>query len=258
MSSAAPVASAGEQSAATPRRRARPSLTRRSGLQLLAGLLVAAGIPVIATVRILDANAVRNERAHADFVLSTKLQGAGDELRAISDNAASRIDDLAQSYAVQRAYLTNNRAAIKRIARKTPNAVFDFKGERIAGSVPLVPLKRATSLTHNGKDYGPVVATIGFDHRLLLRLRKAAGFAPSDRLVAVRAGQVVGSTQRLHVSGRRINLAGERYRGWLIPVPNAPRTNLVALRAEATIPAAGFCAPWATSGEWPRRRRPTS
>jgi diguanylate cyclase (GGDEF)-like protein len=238
MSSAAPVASAGDQSAAAPRRRARPSLTRRSGLQLLAGLLVAAGIPVIATVRILDANAVRNERAHADFVLSTKLQGAGDELRAISDNAASRIDDLAQSYAVQRAYLTNNRAAIKRIARKTPNAVFYFKGERIAGSVPLVPLKRATSLTLNGKVLGRVVATIGFDRRLLHQLRKAAGFAPSDRLVAVRAGQVVGSTQRLHVSGRTINLAGERYRGWLIPVPNAPRTNLVALRPEATISAA--------------------
>src|ERR1041384_8503584 len=131
MSSAAPVARAGEQSAATPRRRARPSLPRRSGLQLLAGLLVAAGIPVIATVRILDANAVRNERAHADFVLSTKLQGAGDELRAISDNAASRIDDLAQSYAVQRAYLTNNRAAIRRIARKTPNAVFRSEERRV-------------------------------------------------------------------------------------------------------------------------------
>src|ERR1041385_4744978 len=108
MSSAAPAASSAERPSASPRRKSRPSLTRRSGLQLLAGLLVAAGIPVIATVRILDANALRNERAHADFVLSTKLQGAGDELRAISDNAASRIDDLAQSYAVQRAYLTNN------------------------------------------------------------------------------------------------------------------------------------------------------
>src|ERR671935_1339270 len=121
MSSAAPAASTVERSA---RRKVRPSLTRRSGLQLLAVLLIAAGIPVVATVRILDANALRNERAHADSVLSAELQRAGDELRTVSDNAATSVDDIAQTQNLQRAVLTNDRGAIKRIARKTPNAVF--------------------------------------------------------------------------------------------------------------------------------------
>ena len=87
MSSAAPAASPAERPSASLRRRARPGLTRRSGLQLLAGLLVAAGIPVIATVRILDANALRNERAHADSALATELQSASEELRNIADAA---------------------------------------------------------------------------------------------------------------------------------------------------------------------------
>ena len=235
MSSAAPV-SAAEQAAQT-RRRGRPGLTRRSGLQLLAGLLVAAGIPVIATVRILDANALRNERAHADSVLSAELQRAGDELRTVSDNAATSVEDIAQTQNLQRAVLTNDRAAIKRIARKTPNAVFYLRGERVAGTIPLVSVKRSTSLVLNGKVVGRVVATVGFEPRLIGRLRQAARFVATDRLIVVRSGRVVGSKQRLHTSGRTIRLAGTRYRGWLIQVPNAPHTNLVAVRPESTIAA---------------------
>ena len=238
MSSAAPAASPAERPSASPRRRSRPSLTRRSGLQLLAALLLAAGIPVIATLRILDANALRNERARADTTLSAELQGASDELRNLSDNAAGHVDELANSRVVQRAFLTDNRKAVMRIARETPNAVFYLHGQRVAGAIPHVPLKRSTALTLNGKVVGRVVATIGFDRRLLGRLSKAAGLAPGDRLVAVRGGVVVGSGQRLHISGRTITLAGDRYRGWLVPVPNAPKTKLVALRAESVISSA--------------------
>jgi diguanylate cyclase (GGDEF)-like protein len=237
MGSAAQAASPVERPSTSPRRRARPSLTRRSGLQLLAALLVAAGIPVIATVRILDANALRNAQSHADSVLAAELQHASDELRTMSDNAASRVGDLAGSYALQHAYLTNNRAAIRRIAHRTPNAVFYFKGERIAGTIPLAPLKRATSLEWNGKVLGRVVATIGFDRSLIRRLQKT-GFVRRDRLVAVRAGRLIGSKERLHVSGRTIRLGGVRNRGWMTRVPNTTRTNLVALRPDAEISAA--------------------
>src|SRR5919201_6774269 len=151
MSSAAPVASTVERSA---RRKVRPSLTRRSGLQLLAVLLIAAGIPVVATVRILDANALRNERARADATLSAELQRASDELGNLADNAATRVDDLANLPALQRAYLKNDRAAVMRIARATPNAVFYLHGRRVSGSIPHVPLKRATALQVNGKVVG--------------------------------------------------------------------------------------------------------
>ena len=237
MSSAAPAAASAERPSASPRRKTRPSLTRRSGLQLLAGLLVAAGIPVIATVRILDANALRNERARADTTLSAELQSASDELRNLSDNAGTGLANLAGSPALQRAFLTNNRAAVLRIARRTPNAVFYLHGRRIAGAIPQVPLKQSTRLTLNGKVIGRVVATIGFDRRLLRHLSRASGLADGDRLIAVRAGVVIGSGQRLHVSGRTITLNGDRYRGWLVPVPNTPRTKLVALRPEAVIAA---------------------
>ena len=238
MSSAAPAASAAEQSTPSARRKARPGLTRRSGLQLLAGLLVAAGIPVVATVRILDANALRNEQARADATLSAELQRGSDELRNLADNAGTQMTDLANSPALQRAFLTNDRAEVMRIARHTPNAVFYLHGRRVAGAIPHVPLKQATSLKLNGKIVGRVVATIGFDRRLMRQLSAASGLAQGDRLIAVRGGALVGSDQRLHVSGRTITLGGDPYRGWLIPVPNAPRTKLVALRSEAAISAA--------------------
>jgi diguanylate cyclase (GGDEF)-like protein len=235
MSSAAQAASPVEQPSASPRQRAGPSLTRRSGLQLLAALLLAAGIPVIATVRILDANALRNERARADSTLSAELQSASDELRNRSDNAASQVDDLASSYALQRAFLTNNLAAVRRIARRTPNAVFYVHGRQVAGVIPHISVKRATSFTLNNKVVGRVVATIGFDRNLMRQLSKAAGLARDDRLLAARGGVVIGSGRRLHVEGRTITFGGDRHRGWLVPVQNAPRMKLVALRPEAAI-----------------------
>ena len=238
MSSAAPTASPTERPSASPRRRTRPSLTRRSALQLLAGLLVAAGIPVIATVRILDANALRNERAHAESTLSNELQRASDELRTLADNAGTHIGEVALRPAVQRAYLTNDRAAIIRIARRTPNAVFYLHGQRVAGAIPLVALNQSTSLTLKGRVFGRIVATIDFEPALIKRLRNAAGFVSGDRLLAARRGRVLGSGERLRVSGRTTRLAGVRYRGWVIPVPNAPHTQLAAIRPEAAISAA--------------------
>jgi len=104
MSSAASAATPAGDHAAIPRK-SKPGLTRRSGLQLLVGLLIVAGIPVVATVRILNANALRNQKAHADAALSTQLQQAGDELRGLSDDVSTRADDLSHSYPLQRALL---------------------------------------------------------------------------------------------------------------------------------------------------------
>ncbi|HKD33215.1 MAG TPA: hypothetical protein VKB73_07075, partial [Gaiellaceae bacterium] len=227
-----------EGPSASRRHGARPSLTRRSGLQLFAALLLVAVILIVAIVRILDANALRNERAHADAALTQELQGASEELRTLSDNAAATVDDLGGSARLQRAFLTNDRAAIARLARRTPNAVFYSHGRRVAGTMPQVALKRPTSLVLNGRVVGEVVATIAFDRRLMRRLLAASQHVPGDRLIAVRSGVVVGSGDRLRVSSRTIVLEGVRYRGWLVPVPNAPRTNLVAVRPDAAISAA--------------------
>jgi diguanylate cyclase (GGDEF)-like protein len=207
-------------------------------MQLLAALLVAAGIPIVATVRILDANALRNERARADSTLSAELQRASDELQNVADQAAARADDLASSRALQRAFLTNNRAAIKRISRETPNALFYARGRRVAGKPPRVAIMRPASLALNGKVIGRVVATVAIEPSLMRRLLEDSEHASEDRLIAVRNGVLVGSGERLRVGGRTIHVAGERYRGWLVPVPNAPRTDLVALRPESAISAA--------------------
>src|SRR5947208_12468181 len=124
MSSAASAATPAEGQATPRPRQAKHGISRRSALQLLAGLLIVAGIPVIATVRILDANALRNERARADSALRAELQGAGDELRGLSDDASTRAADLSTSHPLQRAFLTNDLSVIKRYARRNPSMVF--------------------------------------------------------------------------------------------------------------------------------------
>ena len=145
MSSAASAATPATDATTGDRRNPNTGLSRRSALQLLAGLLVVAGIPVIATVRILDANALRNQKAHADAALTAELQAAGDELRGISDDASTRAADFAGTFQLQRAMLTGNRAEIARLARRQPFVVY-VGGRRVAGRLPRLAITRSTSI----------------------------------------------------------------------------------------------------------------
>ena len=111
-------------------------------------------------------------------------------------------------------------------------------GHRVAGTVPQVALKRPVSLILNGKTFGTVVGTVALDRRLVARLFQASPHAREDKLLLVRAGVVVGSSERIRVANSTVDLAGERYRGHFLPVPNAPHTKLVALRPDAAIHAA--------------------
>ena len=197
-----------------------------------------AGIPVIATVRILDANALRNERARADSALRAELQGAGDELRGLSDDASTRAADLSTSHPLQRAFLTNDLSVIKRYARRNPSMVFYLHGRRVAGKLPGAALTRPSSLTLNGTPVAQVTATIKLDQPLAARLLHASQYSRGDRLLIVRGGVDLGSHERIKVNGRTVRLGESSYRVVFTPVPNAPKTKLFALRGESAILAA--------------------
>jgi diguanylate cyclase (GGDEF)-like protein len=237
MSSAASAATPAGERATSPRK-PESGLSRRSALQLLAGLLVVAGIPVVATVRILDANALRNQKAHADAALSVELQAAGDELRGVSDDASTRAADFAGTFELQRAMLTGNRAEIARLTRRqTGTLVVYVGGRRVAGRLPRLAITRSTSIALTHKPVGRVVAAIPLDQRLLRRLLKAAGPSRGDRLLFVRGGRVVGPETRFHLAGSTVELGGESYRAQVGALPNAGRTKLLALRPSSTITA---------------------
>jgi diguanylate cyclase (GGDEF)-like protein len=238
MSSAAPAATPAADPTTGDRRNPNSGLSRRSALQLLAGLLVVAGIPVIATVRILDANALRNQKAHADAALSVELQAAGDELRGISDDASTRAADFAGTFQLQRAMLTGNRAEIARLARRQHGTLVVYLGgHRVAGRLPRLAITRSTSIALTHKPVGRVVSAIPLDQRLLRRLLEAAGPANGDRLLFVRGGRVVGSGNRIHLAGSTVELGGKSYRAQLGPLPNAGRVKLLALRPSSAITA---------------------
>src|SRR4051794_34142644 len=180
MSSAASAATPAAGPTTGDRRNPNTGLSRRSALQLLAGLLVVAGIPVVATVRILDANALRNQKAHADAALSVELQAAGDELRGISDDASTRAADFAGTFELQRAMLTGNRAEIARLARRQHAVLVVYVGgRRVAGRLPRLAVTRSTSVALTPKPPGRGVTAIRLDPNPLRRpLRGAGGGAP--------------------------------------------------------------------------------
>ena len=239
MAPAAPATNAGhvDPPAGDRRRRAPRGVSRRALLQLLVGVLVVGVIPVIATVHILDSNALQNERARADSALRGELQGASGELAQLADEASNRADDLARSPRLQHAFLSGDRATIRSIARSNPGVVFYLRQQRIAGAKPVDSLARSISLTVNAERIGTVVATIALNRQLAERLRRAAGHAPGDRLLIVRARTVVGTSQRVALSGRRVRIGRETYRGLLTRVPNAAGISLFALRPENAIEA---------------------
>src|SRR4051812_28461535 len=121
MSSAAPSTAADQQRTAHRRRRqTKPPVTRRSAIQLLIGVLIVGAIPIVSTVRILQANALRNEQARADSALSDQLQNGLRELGRLGDKAATNAHDLAGAPGVPRAGVTHDAATLRRVARPIP------------------------------------------------------------------------------------------------------------------------------------------
>jgi diguanylate cyclase (GGDEF)-like protein len=191
----------------------------------------------VATVRILEANALRNERTQADSALRAQLQSALRELARVGDDASAHAGDLARSTAVQRAFFTSNRAAMRRLAAREPGIAFRLDGRVVAGSAPPAAIRRSVSLTLNGRRIGELLATVPLDRKLAARLRRYAPHARGDRLVIVRRGVVIGSGRKLVNNGGTVTLVDERYRALAAQVPDSRGGRLMALRPASAINA---------------------
>jgi diguanylate cyclase (GGDEF)-like protein len=238
MSTAASAANAApSQETARRPRRAKQPVARRAGIQLLLGVLVVGAIPVASTVRILEANALRNERAHADSALRAQLQSGLRELSRLGDEASNRAADLAGSEDVQRAFVADRPAALASIAADEPG-VFFFLNKHRLGVVPAKNvLERSVWLTVDGRRIGKVTAVKRLDQRLDARLTRDAPHARGDRLALVRHGRLVGTSLSLATRGHTVTLQGVRYRSLASRVPDAGGIRLLALRPEHAIEA---------------------
>jgi diguanylate cyclase (GGDEF)-like protein len=213
-----------------------PPVSRRAGLQLLLGVLIVGAIPVVSTARILEANALRNERAHADAALRGELQNGLRELGRISDDASSRADDLARSPVVQRAMFAGDRAPLERLAANRPDTTFFLGRTRVGSPAEDVALERSVSLTADGSRIGKVVVTVRLDQRLAARLTKNAPHGAADRLVLARSGQILGTSKHVTTEGSTVHAGGESYRAMPALVPDATKgVRLLALRPETKI-----------------------
>ena len=239
MSTAASAAGvAPDQEKARRRRRPKPPVARRAGIQLLLGVLVVGAIPVASTVRILEANALRNERARADSALRAQLQTGLEELSRLGDEASTRAADLAGSENVQRAFVAKRPAVLARIAARETGISFFFPNQhRIGAAPPENVLERSVWLTVDGRRIGKVVAVETLGQRLSARLTRDAPHARGDRLALVRRGRLVGTGISFSTRDRTVRLQGERYRSVATRIPDAGGIRLLALRPEHLIEA---------------------
>jgi diguanylate cyclase (GGDEF)-like protein len=237
MSSAATPTAAEQQHAARRRRRqTKPPVPRRSAIQLLVGVLIVGAIPIFSTVRILQANALRNEQARADSALSDQLQNGLRELGRFGDNASTTAHDLASSPVVQRAVITRDTATLRRVAGHTPGVAIYLGSKRVAGGNPGQAARRSIWLTVNGVRAARIVANVPLGPRLSARLSHDAPHGPGDKLVLARRGRALGGGA-FTTKGRVVRLGGVDYRGLPALVPDANGIRLIALRPKHVIDA---------------------
>src|SRR3954447_23779072 len=237
MSSAAPSTAADQQRTAHRRRRqTKPPVTRRSAIQLLIGVLIVGAIPIVSTVRILQANALRNEQARVDSALSDQLQNGLRELARLGDNASTTAHDLASSPVVQRAVITRDTATLRRVSGHTPGLAIYLGSKRVAGNKPGAGVQRSIWLTVNGVRAAKVVASIPLGSRLSARLSRDAPHGRGDKLVLAQRSRVLGGGA-FTIRGRVVRLGGVDYRGLPALVPDANGTRLIALRPQQVIKA---------------------
>jgi diguanylate cyclase (GGDEF)-like protein len=235
MSSAATPTAADQRHAAHRRRRqTKPPVTRRSAIQLLIGVLIVGAIPIFSTVRILQANALRNEQARADSALGDQLQNGLRELGRFGDNASTTAHDLAGSPVVQRAVITRDTATLRQVAGNTRGVAIYLGSKRVAGAAPGRGLRRSIWLTVNGVRAAKVVASVPLGPRLSARLSHDAPHGPGDRLVLAKRGRVFDGGA-FTTKGRVVRLGGVDYRGLPALVPDANGTRLIALRPKHVI-----------------------
>jgi diguanylate cyclase (GGDEF)-like protein len=235
MRSAATPGSAARKKADAPRRRDTRLLSRSAGLNLLIGILVVGAIPVVSTARILQANALRNERSRADSALRDQLGNGLQELGRLGSNASERADDLARSPGVQKAMISGDRAALRRLASTRPGTSFFLHGKRVAGVSPADALARSVRLTVGGRRVGMVVVGVALDQRLARRLTLHAPHGVRDKLVLTRGGKLLGTDGRVQTDGRTVLVQGVRYRAMPALVPDAKGAHLLALRPDHAI-----------------------
>src|SRR5689334_23389905 len=171
MSSAATPTAAEQRHAARRRQRqTKPPVTRRSAIQLLVGVLIVGAIPIVSTVRILQANALRNEQSRADSALRDQLQNGLRELGRLGDNASTHAHDFAGSPVVQRAIITHDVPTLRKVAAQTPGLTVYLGKQRVVGSAPGPGLNRFIWLTVNGHRVAKVVSSVTLGPALAARL----------------------------------------------------------------------------------------
>src|SRR5580765_2391235 len=220
-------------------------------VKLVAYFLLLSLLPLAAAFWGFSTVAARSETRRVDARLQAELRAAlatyQEELTGADDAAA----DLARNPAFQRALVSRDRAAIRRLLRGTPNLSVEAGNGFEVGRVDPTAATRQVAVVGERGTRGAVVAAVPLDQRLVVRLEGRAGLDPDDHLILIEDRRVIagpantlgGRFETMPGKTHTLTFSGTRYRALVAETLNdLPSATIGLISSQARIDAANHAA----------------
>ena len=215
-------------------------------VKLVAYFLLLSLLPMAAAFWGFSTVAARSETRRVDARLEAGLRATlatyRDEFRAAEASAQK----LARDPDFQRALLSHDRAALKRLLRGQPHLTAEAPGGFRVGRRDPGAAKREVAVVGPAGARGTVVASVPLDRALVRSLEARSGLQGDDHVVLVKEGRIVvgppGTRGRLDLlSGKEhtVSLQGTRYRALVAgTLDEQPGATVGVISPQAEIDAA--------------------
>ncbi|HEU5279156.1 MAG TPA: diguanylate cyclase [Gaiellaceae bacterium] len=188
-------------------------------VKLVAYFLLLSLLPLAAAFWGFSTVAARSETRRVDARLQAGLRATLAAYQEALGSSAAAADKLARDPGLQRALLTRDRAALRRLLVTRPHlSVVAPGGFRVGRRAPAAVTRRV-AVVGPGGTRGTVVAALPLDGALVSRLQTRSGLESDDHVVLVEQHRIVAGARR--VSGRldlpsgttgTVTLGGTHYR----------------------------------------------
>ena len=159
---------------------------------------MAAAVLAASAAIVLSRSIEQQEYARTDARLAAELAGAVRVVEELGPSARARAVRLAASPEVQRALARRDEAALRMIARSTPDVAFEVDGRRVGQAQRPGPLEIPAAVVAGERVVGRVLVDVP-----VAAVAARTGLAPGDRLVAGRVDAFARSPGTVTIEGRR-------------------------------------------------------
>jgi diguanylate cyclase (GGDEF)-like protein len=187
-----------------------------------------------------------SETRRVDARLQAGLRAALTAYQGQLDRASSAAEDLARVRSFQVDLARQDRLALARLLRDSPDVYVSGPGGFHVGRLPELGAQQRVEVVTRKGYLGSIVASVPFDTALIDALRARSGLSPADSLVILHGSRIVAASPSIGGSLRldpgrteTVSVGGVAYRGLVAPpLGEVEGTSLAVLSPQALIDAA--------------------